>query len=283
MNIQYLDIYLSLPDNDEMKEILAMALTEYSFEGFQDDDQGLHCFIRKEKLVDTIDAIIQSVSEQYNLSGISHIRTAEIEQKNWNEEWEQSIQPIEVTEKIIITPSWHPVHREDAVIITIDPKMTFGTGYHESTRLMIRMMERLPLTGARVLDVGTGTGILAIAAVLLGARHAIAIDVDELSLANGIENINKNAVQDRVEIRIGSLETVIESEFEFIFANIIRSTIIELMDEMTAKLSAGGTILFAGLLTADRSAVEEALTERKMKIRSILQENDWIGITAEKP
>lgn len=282
MDGTYLDIHLAIPENSDTREIIPAVLSEYPFEGFEEDERGIHCFIKKKEWRESIDTVIHTLAEQFHLSGVEYISTTEIEPKNWNDEWEKSIRPIQVTDRIVITPSWHPVDDKNALVITIDPKMTFGTGYHESTRLMIRMMEHYPLSNKRVLDVGTGTGILAICAALLGAQHVIAIDIDDLSLENGHENVRRNHVQDRVEIRIGSLETVTESEFEFVFANIIRNTILELINPLLLKLSPSGTILLAGLLTSDRLIIENALVERNFIVHSTLQENDWIAIAASR-
>ncbi len=282
MNDIYLDIHLSVPPDDSIRELIPAALSEYPFEGFVDDDRGVHCFIKKELWHGSIETIIKEISELYHLPFLEYLSTTEIRHQNWNEEWERSITPIEVSDRCIITPSWHPVEAPGKTVIIIDPKMTFGTGFHETTRLMIRMMEKHLRSGAAVLDVGTGTGVLAIAAVKMGAQHCVGIDIDEWSLENGRENAMRNGVSDRIDIRIGSMETVTESSFDCILANIIRNTILELMDAILAKLAPGGLVLFSGLLTADRSAVEAALEQRGYTVAEMLRENDWIALAARR-
>ncbi len=282
MNDIYLDFHIAIPPDENIREIVPAALSEYSFEGFVEDELGIHCFIKKNVWHEDIESIVKEISERYSFPSVQYITTTEIQHKNWNEEWEQSIQPIHVSDRFVIAPSWNMDVDNSKTVIIIDPKMTFGTGYHETTRLMIRLLEKYITTGNTVLDVGTGTGILAIAAAKMGANHVIGIDIDEWSLDNGIENTRKNGVENDIEIRIGSLEVVTESNFDIILANIIRNTILELLDVMIKKLSIHGKIILSGLLVADQPIIEEALNERNFKIISVLKENDWIAIAAER-
>jgi ribosomal protein L11 methyltransferase len=282
MNDIYLDFHIAVPPDENIREIIPAALSDYSFEGFVEDDLGIHCFIKKNDWHNDIESIVKEISDQYNLSFVEYIKTTEIQHKNWNEEWEKSIQPINVSEHFIIAPSWNMGNDNSKTVIIIDPKMTFGTGYHETTRLMIRLMENFIPIGTNVLDVGTGTGILAIAAKKMGADHVVGVDIDEWSLENGIENARKNGVEKDIEIRIGSMETVTETNFDIILANIIRNTILELLDNMLAKLANKGKIIFSGLLVTDQPIIESALHQRNFKIVSVIRENDWIAIAAER-
>ncbi|MFA6468643.1 MAG: 50S ribosomal protein L11 methyltransferase [Bacteroidota bacterium] len=280
MNDIYLDIHLAVPPDEQVRELLPAALSDFPFEGFVEDDRGLHCFIKKDAWHDSIETVIREIAELYHLSFVEHLSTTEIKHKNWNEEWEKSIQPIHVSDRFIITPSWHTVNEPGKSVIIIDPKMTFGTGYHETTRLMLRLMETYISPKTSVLDVGTGTGILAIGAAKLGAQKIIGVDIDEWSMENGIENAKRNNVQQQIDIRIGSLETVPEHNFDVILANIIRNTILDLMDAMCSKLAPSGVLLLSGLLMSDRLTIEEALNVRKFTVLTVLQENEWIGMAA---
>lgn len=282
MNEIFLDIHIAVPPDEQVREILPAALSDMGFDGFAEDEKGIHCYIKKDLWYGSIEHIIKDLSDQLNLPFVELLSVTEIVNKNWNEEWEKSIQPIFVSDRIVITPSWHPIDDKDKLVLTIDPKMTFGTGYHETTRVMLRMMEQYITPGSSVLDVGTGTGILAIAAIKFGAKKAVGVDIDKWSLDNGMENAGLNGVLDKVDIRIGSLEAVTEQSFDIIIANIIRNTILELMDGIVAKLSNNGMLLLSGLLSSDRPIIEKALIERKFSILSVLQENDWIGIAARR-
>jgi ribosomal protein L11 methyltransferase len=282
MNDIYLDFHITVPPNESVREIVSAALSEYPFEGFVEDDLGIHCFMKKDDWKEDIESVIKEIADQYHLSYVEHLKTTEIQHQNWNEEWEKTIQPIHVSDRFIIAPSWNLVNDSPKTVIIIDPKMTFGTGYHETTRLMIRSMENFITPGNIVLDVGTGTGVLAIAAKKLGAKHVLGIDIDEWSLDNGIENTQRNGVENEIEIRIGSIDVVTETDFDVILANIIRNTILELLDSMLSKLSKNGKIIFSGLLVTDQPFIEEALKGRNFTVISTLQENDWIAMTAKR-
>jgi ribosomal protein L11 methyltransferase len=282
MNDTYLDIHIAVPPDEQLRELLPSAFADYPFEGFVEDDRGIHCFIKKDAWHGGAEQIIRDFADLYNIQFIEYLGTTEILHRNWNEEWERTIQPIHVSDRFVITPSWHPVEASGKSVIIIDPKMTFGTGYHETTRLMMRMMEQYVQPGAFALDVGTGTGILAIGAAILGARHVIGVDIDEWSLDNGIENAQRNNVRDKIDIRIGSLETVPEKDFDIILANIIRNTILALIDPMLEKLAPQGILLLSGLLSSDREIIEQALMDRKCSVISVSQENEWISIAAKR-
>lgn len=282
MHDTYIDVHLALPPGDAVRDLLPALMTELGFEGFLEDDRGMHCYAKLERVQDPIESTVNDFCRQYHLPAVQLIGTTEIQGRNWNEEWEQSIQPIQVTDKIMITPSWHPVDDPMKMVLIIDPKMTFGTGYHESTRLMLRLLERHIVANCTVLDVGTGTGILAIAAVKLGAASAVAVDTDDLSLDNGAENARRNHVADRIDIRVGSMECVHEKSFDLILANIIKNTIIELMDDIVHKVSPGGMVLFAGLLTEDRDVIAHRMAERGFTVVDVLQENNWIGMAVRR-
>lgn len=278
----FLDIHFSIPPEEYIREVLPGVISDLGFDGFVEDERGVHGYIKKELWLETMETAIREMTDQLHLPQIDIISITEIQNQNWNLEWEKSIQPITISERIIVTPSWHPLEDPSKIILTIDPKMTFGTGYHETTRLVIRLMEEYIAGDDVVLDVGTGTGILAITSIKLGAAKAIGVDIDEWSFDNGNENTKRNNVDDKVSIRIGSLESVPETAFDIVLANIIRNTILELLDSIVLKLRSGGKLLLSGLLAKDREPIETALRERGLKTLDVIQENEWIAIAAQK-
>jgi ribosomal protein L11 methyltransferase len=283
MNNNYYDLFLTLPVTDDVRDMLPALFQELGFEGFVEEDNGFHCYIKHDLYNDSVHAQAASI-----LEGVFHAPNAitsrtELIERNWNEEWEKTIQPIWVTDTLVIAPTWSPVEAlEGRTVLVIDPKMSFGTGYHETTRLMLRMMQAHMPTASTVLDVGTGTGVLAIAAVKLGGRYAIGVDIDEWSADNGNENIERNGLVGKVSIRIGSLDVVPEPEFEVILANIIRNTILELLSAMLEKLRPEGTMFLSGLLVEDQAPIEEALLARGCTVTGVMRENEWIGMMAQK-
>lgn len=283
MTNNYYDLFLTLPITDEVRDTLPALFNELGFEGFVEEDNGFHCYIRHDAYSDSVHEQAQTIlATIFNAPDAITSRT-ELADRNWNEEWEKTIQPIWVTDTLVIAPTWSPVEpAEGRTVLVIDPKMSFGTGYHETTRLMLRMMQEHIPAGCTALDVGTGTGVLAIAAVKLGARHAIGVDIDEWSADNGNENISRNGLEGKVDIRIGSLDVVPEPVFDVILANIIRMTILELLDAMLAKLAPKGMLFLSGLLVEDQAPIEEALIARQCTVTGVIRENEWIGMMAQK-
>jgi ribosomal protein L11 methyltransferase len=281
MNEVFVDVALTSPADAALRELLSFQLYGLGFSGFLETDNALHCYILKSLWNDALQKKVLSIVGEERSSPVAISSITEIQDQNWNKEWEESVQPVEVSERIVITPSWHPLPKQTGkIVLVIDPKMSFGTGYHESTRIMLRMMERYVTPKSFALDVGTGTGILAIAAVKLGSRLAVGIDIDEWSHINAKENALRNSCEQYVDIRFGSLEVVQETRFNLILANIIRSTIIELFPSLLEKVDKQGTILLSGLLSDDREPITALLNEHRCTLLSIDEENEWIGIAA---
>jgi ribosomal protein L11 methyltransferase len=204
------------------------------------------------------------------------------EKQNWNKEWEDSITPIRVSERIVITPSWHSVEAgEDEIVLVIDPKMSFGTGFHATTRLMLRLMEQHVRADDIVLDVGTGTGVLAIAAVKLGAAAAEGMDIDEWSKENAEENCIRNGVLQQVRIHHGSLETV-HGPYDLILSNITRNDNIDMLPALAGMLRLGGRIILSGFYTTDRNDLLAAMQQCGFVLTGDMAEDEWHAISGEK-
>jgi ribosomal protein L11 methyltransferase len=203
-----------------------------------------------------------------------------VEEQNWNAEFESSLEPVRLTEHLVITQSWNPVAAAgpDDLIVTIDPKMSFGTGHHESTRLIAKLMTRVDFRGRHVLDIGTGTGVLAIIAAKYGAGYVVAVDNNEWAVENTHENIAMNDTPD-IAVIMGELADVDEGEFDIILANIHRNIIIELLPEMKKRLrdSPDACILTSGVLIADYDSLLEAASELGFGAADEERENEWVA------
>ena len=207
-----------------------------------------------------------------------------VEDRNWNEEWEKSLETIRISDTLVITQSFNEYKKSgDELVIRIDPKMSFGTGSHETTRLILGQLETVELSGKRVLDVGTGTGILAIAAVLLGADRALGIDNDEWCLLNGTENVQLNEVADRVEIRLAEVGDTEHTLYDVVIANIQRNVLLDIAQELFLRTVKGGCIILSGLLHTDEEMIESAYAELGLKRESLTRLNEWICIVYSKP
>lgn len=277
-------IEVSLFTDEADFDTLIGLLTGLGFEGFWEDGPALKCYINEfawtPDLLKEVEGSLKRFAAARN-TPLPGIAVASIENRNWNEAWEKTIRPVKVGSRLVVRPSWHSYDPSPGeIVITIDPKMSFGTGYHETTRLVAKLLERHISVGASVLDIGTGTGILAIAAVKLGARSATGIDTDEWSVRNALENIRMNDVEKEISIVPGTLFDLPGSQYDLITANIQRNVIIPLLPEMKRHLAPNGTILLSGLLQQEEEELVEALHGHGFRIIEELQENEWIAFAA---
>jgi len=281
---QYMEV--SITGEAGLLDHLVGLLSQLGFEGFWEDDGILRGYISGERWVSGLQDEIERVVKLVMHPGSSSrpaVTVRSIEDRNWNAEWEQTIRPIRVSDRIVIRPSWHEYAAGPGeIVLTIDPKMSFGTGYHETTRLTLRLMERHLKPPLTVLDVGTGTGVLAIAAVRLGASRAVGTDVDEWSSTNALENAGLNKVDDRVVIHEGELGGLAAEQFGMVVANIQRNVLEGLMPELAGRLIPNGVLLLSGLLEGDEEPMTRFLHAVGFAAVDRLQENEWIALAARR-
>jgi ribosomal protein L11 methyltransferase len=278
----YLEIAIGAPE--QQREILIAAMVELGCEGFQETESELLCYVKRGRLrgeaYERFQAELRALLAMF--SSNATLRFREIADENWNEQWERTIQPIEVGQRFVVKPSWaHYDNVGGRIVLEIDPKMSFGTGYHETTRLMLLLMERYLHPGGSVLDVGTGTGILAIAALKLGARSAVGIDNDPWSIENAEENVAANAVS--VTISAAPLTACASSSMGMIAANLTLNTNLSMLGEFRRILSPGGLLLLSGLLLHDEAAMTDGLRRQGFLPVDRLVEHEWIALVASSP
>ncbi len=248
-------ILTSIPRN---YELLSGLLWNLPIEGINETETSLIIYYdtSTQISIDDFEKVLEEAVKN-NLIEIYDLTETELENKNWNEEYEKNVRVIEVTDKIVIKPSFKEYNaRKEQIIITIDPKMSFGTGEHETTKLMIEMIEKYISPGIKVLDVGTGTGVLAIASVKLGAESAIGVDNDEWCHLNGNENRVLNGVEDRVKIVLGEITDIDEGPFDLVLANINKNILHDIADEIKKKVKKTGLVILSGLLNADENDID---------------------------
>lgn len=270
----YLEI--SIGASKPKQELLLPTMIELGCHGFGETDTELLCYIDKsiwsEEKFKTLKAEITS-----------DVKIKEIQEENWNEAWEKSIQPIEVGNKITIKPSWANYENSSGrIVIQIDPKMSFGTGYHETTRLTLQLLEKYIKEEDIILDVGTGTGILAIAAIKLGGSRALGIDNDEWSIDNAKENVAANNLSDSIEISDSALASLPETKYDMVTANIMLNTILEMLPDIVKRIKSGGIILFSGLLLIDDKSFSSSIEKYNLKIIEKLTEGEWLAFAVQK-
>lgn len=207
-----------------------------------------------------------------------------IENKQWHTDWKDAFPPLPVGEKLVVLAPWHKgTEPEDRMPLYIYPGSAFGTGYHESTRIVLSLMEKLSLEGAEGADIGTGSGILAIAAVKMGAARVRARDLDPAVLSEVRHNLELNGIEPgRVELQEGNLLDGMKGPVNLLTANIIIEPLLDMLPSVPGVLAGGGRALFSGLLAKERDRFQAALAEQGLRIVDELVINDWWGVAAER-
>jgi ribosomal protein L11 methyltransferase len=275
-------IQISIRTDPSAFDNLVGLMNAEKFEGFWEDGDILRAYLRDDEftegLVESLKERLTHATESVGLPPPT-IAVERIQEQDWNAQWEATITPIRASKHFVIAPTWAPfLPGPGDIVLRIDPKMAFGTGYHESTRLVLRFLEKYCRPESRVLDVGTGTGILAIAAAKLGAANIIALDRDPWAVDNALENVKANLVRDRVEIRFGGLEVVTEREFDLIAANIHTDVIAAMMNEFVVRMRGGARLLLSGLLREDQHQMIEVVQKFNLKVVDTASENEWVAL-----
>jgi ribosomal protein L11 methyltransferase len=258
----------------EWQEVLIALLGEMGYEGFQQEDDMLRAYIA-EGAFDR--SALEELLGQFGLA----YEQRKLEERNWNEEWEKNFPPVVVDDFCAIRAHFHPPIAGVEHELVITPKMSFGTGHHATTFMMIRAMRGLDLREKRVLDFGTGTGVLAILAERLGAATVEAIDNDDWSIANAEENIETNECKKVKLIKLDSLTTY-EERFDIILANINKQVILAGLEAMGQHLEQGGVILLSGLLEDDYKDIENETVKADYSISERMTRGAWICLKLEK-
>jgi ribosomal protein L11 methyltransferase len=268
---------ITQPNNPE---IVSGVLWELDIDGLNEFDDRLVVYASEEKSVseEKISKILDKLTKE-NLIESYEVRQASISDKNWNTEWEKTIQVIEVSDRIVIKPSFREYNaKPDQIVITIDPKMSFGTGEHESTKLVLHLLEQFLKEDDVVLDVGSGTGVLSIASVLLGAERAVAIDNSEWCYENAIENSKLNGVEDKIEILEGEIDLAEKRAFDIVVANINKNVLLDIAKKLRSRLKPDGMLILSGILIKDSDDIINHYTELGFRFFDEKQMNEWIAI-----
>lgn len=261
-------IQISFTDlQPEQKNILIAQLSDAGFEGFEETENGLEAFINKKNFDKPL---LEKICFKYQIQ----FKEKTVEDINWNQLWESNFQPVIVKDFVAVRADFHePVNEVEHEII-ITPKMSFGTGHHATTYMMIEQMKEIDFRGKDVFDFGTGTGILAILAEKLGAGKIFAVDIDDWSIENALENTERNHCQ-KVFIEKDS-SPVAENKFDIILANINKNVILENLTSLRNQLTEPGILLVSGILETDKDEIVKAAKNLKLQVEKELIRNNWI-------
>lgn len=257
------------PVNSLQRELLVARLSEHGFDGFEEGNDFLLAYCVEENFDEEL---VVELSKDIAPVFLKEL----VEEQNWNENWEKNFQPVLVGNFCAIRASFHPEIKEVEHNIIITPKMSFGTGHHATTYMMVQWMQQLDFKNKIVLDFGTGTGVLAILAEKLGASSVVAIDNDDWSIENASENILFNDCNSIVLQKSDRLR--FEQQFDIILANINRNVLLANMESLQQHLKRGGVLLMSGLLAGDREVMEGAAGANKLSVVGELQKDNWISL-----
>jgi ribosomal protein L11 methyltransferase len=273
MDAIYLGYSFKVSPKEPATEILIAELGYAGFESFVENEEGVTAYIQKEEWrADILNDIYVLTSDEFAIS----YTFEEIEQVNWNSEWEKNFNPIQVDELVSIRAPFHqnPNLKYD---IVIEPKMSFGTGHHETTHMMVQHLLELDLKNKKTLDMGCGTGILAILAEMKGAQPIDAIDIDNWCYVNTLENIERNSCK-HITPYEGEVSLLEGKNYDVIIANINRNILLQDITAYGACLSVGGVLLLSGFYEADIPLLDEKASELNMQLEKTLQRNDWVSL-----
>ena len=269
-NDVYIEVDFHVSPLDNGRDILLALLSEQQFESFLETENGLRAYVKQEDW-DLVD-VKRALSHMPSAYEVSYC-TKDIPLQNWNAHWESSFHPIVVGDYTVRAP-FHPPKTTPYELI-IEPKMSFGTGHHQTTRLMITQVLEIGMGGKSVLDMGCGTGILGILAAHLGAKSVLAVDIEPWCVENTLENAEQNQCHHVIEAIRGDIDRVAEF-VDLIFANINRNTLIRHIPHYAKRLQKDGILLLSGFYQTDLLSITQECKANGLTFHSKTQLNDWV-------
>jgi ribosomal protein L11 methyltransferase len=270
---------LQVSCDPEFTEILIAEVAEAGFDTFQEIDNGFEAFADQNHFDQEL---LDSVKERYGHLQRLDFEFSRVEKENWNEQWEKSFEPVIVEDRCVVRAEFHQPEKSYPYEIIITPKMSFGTGHHATTWLMLKAQTEIEHNGKRVMDAGCGTAVLAIMAEKRGAVFIDAFDIDEWSTVNGNENISINGCKN-IRLRQGSIRTLsFDANFDIILANINKNILMDEMQEYAACLNPQGLLLLSGFFTSDASDLMDRAKEFGLLFESQFEKEGWCALILKK-
>ncbi|HOT97515.1 MAG TPA: 50S ribosomal protein L11 methyltransferase [bacterium] len=279
------EIYLAVtvPCTPECSEALASFLFDLDATGVVENNGSLTASFKgvRHEVLSPIRNFVAALQSMGHPVQPEAVFSEEIENRDWNAEWKKGYTGFKISARIYIKPTWEaPPARPYPCLIAIDPEMAFGTGTHATTRLCLRMLDHHLQPGARVLDIGTGTGILAIAAARLGAGAIVAFDVDPVAAETARRNAAANGVHTGLEIFAGELADLPPLPFDLVLANIQRNVIVGMLPVLRQRFSSGTDFIFSGILREEETFFRDALTTHHFACIEMQYDEEWLGCLA---
>ena len=276
--MEYIEVDIKIEKSEVFSDIVVARLNEIEFETFLENDIGVRCYIQatlfdKKKLDIELDKIKQFTKLNFNINHVA--------QKNWNEEWEKNFKPVQINSHCLIRSEFHNINGnfKDEIIIT--PKMSFGTGHHETTFLMINELYNFDLNDKSILDMGSGTGVLSIVASKNGAKQVVGIDIDEWAFQNSIDNAKLNNTEN-ISFLHGDIKLIENQDFDIILANINRNIIEKDIEEYYNLLSDKGDLLISGFLEEDVDFIINLSINKRFNVINKKNKGQWSMVHLRK-
>tara|TARA_R110002049_G_scaffold278391_6_gene457188 strand:+ start:13173 stop:14003 length:831 start_codon:yes stop_codon:yes gene_type:complete len=276
--MNYLEFKFKIEPVNPFQDILIYELGNIGFESFTQDEEEVIGYIAEAEFNKAqLDDLYLFTQDEVTLT----YQTNSIPQQNWNAEWERNFPKVTVDDYCEIIAPFHEPSKEVKFQIHIEPKMSFGTGHHDTTFMMIQLMRTLNLKDKRVMDMGCGTGVLAILAYLEGARKIVAVDIDEWAYENTIENCERNNAQS-IEIHKGGVDKIGGNVFDTFIANINRNILLRDLESYVKSMVEGADLLLSGFFVTDFDQMDTKLTSLGLKKVNKIERNNWCAMHYKK-
>jgi len=276
--MKYIEIAFNVSPTVPGNEILIAQLNDLPVDSLIEEDDIVKAYVQEDQYRAEDFEELPLLSDR-NFTVVSNVTS--IEEVNWNEEWEKNFDPVRIDQSLLIKADFHPEEENFEHVITINPKMSFGTGHHATTSGVCRLMIEEDFRGKNVLDMGCGTGILAIFARMLGAQKAIGIDIDEWSYENARENVDRNGYSD-IQILHGGADVIPEETYDVIIANINRNILLEDMHHYAEHLQTEGQLYLSGFYVEDLKIIRSACATLGIKFDRYIEQDNWVAALFKK-
>lgn len=276
--MNYWKYKINIQPRDPWVEILIAELSEVGVDSFEEQEQELTAYFSEGKDNQAIESLVLTLSERNDFK--VEVGKELVKQQNWNASWESSFTPVEIDHFCVVKAPFHELDKQFEHELIITPKMSFGTGHHPTTYLMIKAMQKIDFPQKKVLDMGSGTGVLAILASKLQAEYTLGIDIEKWAVENAIENAAENAAT--VDFKLGSIEQVPKLKFDIILANINRNILVDQLATYAENIRKGGCLLLSGFLKQDKDfMIQIAGSHDFLKVTNYEKDN-WVCLMFEK-
>ena len=276
MKPEYFSLTFTMDDYDH--DVWLALLSEWPFESFHEEDNEITGYIQDHDVTKELMLYL----DEHEGAHFAEYKLEQVPDKNWNEVWESAFNPVSVGDYCFIRAKFHPVENHFRHIITIAPRMAFGTGHHATTYMMIAAMEQIDFHGKRVLDFGCGTGILAILAAKEGAAEVVGVDIQPEAIENSDEHAQSNDVSEVCHFFEGGLDKALPGSYDIILANISRNVILEHIIQLSKIMENDGLLLLSGIMFDDVGIIKSALSKLSMEVTAMKEKDQWVQMTCKK-